>query len=239
MLRLALASLFLISSSLPVLSEVPFILIKDSTIPLYKKGQRLYVGQPIKTGKSGVVNALLSWGGVRSISVLPNTSFMFSQWGYREKGGRYVQLDVDGEKGEALVSVLTINPSSLVKACFRNRWSKIGCAVLRSKVRIADLSSGESLLAVEEGHVTAYSSEGNAASVEVRAGQYSIFDKDALFSPPQSINSPGFLLQVGRSRAVGVWQALPGWRFSDCSTTFQGPLGRSPKMVPPTQPCGF
>jgi hypothetical protein len=203
-----------------IAAENPVIRVLSSSGSPQKAGQNFGVGQLIYTGKGGTLAGDLKWGGIKYFSVLPNSSFKLSEYGLRQGGGRSTRIDITGE---VIVAVTVTNPSSRVRVCFLNFWGREGCTVLRSAVRY---QSSDGLVAVSEGNV-----ELEPGPFSATSGQYSFLGKDGSFSKPRSVDGPSAVLQVGRSKSVGVWKALPGWRFRDGSTVWQGPI-LGPMMSP-------
>jgi hypothetical protein len=199
----------------------PSISVKSAVSANKTAGAKVFAGDPIKTNKGGVVSADFIWGGVKSISILPSSSLNLAVYGNGVKGSRFTQLDV---VGEVLVEVLTVNPATEVKVCFRNRWGRLGCSRLKSSVRIAPTADGGQLVAVIEGNVLAESEGG--AFVQIVSGQYSILGKDGKFSPAASVlRNTGYTIGLGRSKTIGVFRALPGWRFCDGSMVTTSAIG--------------
>jgi hypothetical protein len=186
-------------------------------------GTKVAAGDPITTRKSGIVTGDFKWGGVKSFSVLPSSSLQLDVYGNRPKGGRFTQFSVTGE---ALIEVLTVNPFTEVRVCFRNRWGRAGCSVLKSSVRVAPLPHGEQIVAVTEGNVTVQDEAEIFSPIALLAGQYSILKEDGHFTPAQDFaNSQGYRIGVYRSKTIAVFEASPGWRFCNGETTFQAAIG--------------
>lgn len=196
-----------------IAAENPIIRVFSSVGSNQKAGQNFQIGQLIYTGKGGVVTGDLRWSGIKYFSILPNSSFKLTEYGGRQGGGRVSRVDITGE---VIVSVIVTNPNSRVRVCFINFWRKEGCTYLRSSVRY---QSSDGVVAVSEGNVKL-----EPGPFTVKGGEYSILGKDGKFSAPRSINGPGSVLRIGRSKTIGVWEALPGWRFFDGSTVWQGPI---------------
>jgi len=209
-----------------IAAENPVIRVLSSSGSPQKAGQNFGVGQLVYTGKGGVITGDLKWGGIKYFSILPNSTFVLSEHGSRQKGGRFTRIDITGE---VIIAGSVTNPNSQIKVCFINFWNREGCTVLRSAVRY---QSKDGLVAVSEGNVKLEPGAFSATS-----GQYSFLGKDGNFSKPQSVDGAGAKLQVGRSKTVGAWEALPGWRFRDGSTVWQGPiLGPMLSPLEPSSP---
>lgn len=201
----------------------PSILVKSAVSANKTAGARVSAGDPIKTGKSGVVSGDFSWGGVKSFSILPSSSLELDTFGNRVKGARFTQFNVSGE---VFVEVLTVNPATEVKVCFRNRWGRSGCSRLKSSVRIAPTSDGGQLVGVIEGNVEVQDEMEFTPMVQLGSGQYSILGKDGKFSPAMSVRaSKGYSLGLGRSKTIGVFEVAPGWRFCDGSERISAAIG--------------
>lgn len=201
----------------------PSILIKSAVSANKTAGNRVLAGDPIKTGKSGVVAGDFSWGGVKSFSILPSSALELDTFGNRAKGGRFTQLNVSGE---VFIEVLTVNPATEVKVCFKNRFGRSGCSRLKSSVRIAPVSDGGQLVGVLEGNVQVQDEMEFTPMVQLVSGQYSILGKDGKFTPAMSVRaSKGYSLGIGRSKTIGVFEVAPGWRFCDGSESLSAAIG--------------
>jgi hypothetical protein len=222
MFKLSGASGFLALLMFPTIALAePSISVKSSVSANKPVGAKVFAGDLIKTGKGGVVTADFVWGGVKSISILPSSSLNLAVYGNGKNGSRFSQFDV---VGEVLVEVLTVNPATEVKVCFRNRWGRNGCSRLQSTVRIAPTADGGQLVAVIEGNVLVESETGS--TVQLVSNQYSILGKDGKFSPAASVlGVQGYTVVLGRSKTIGVFQALPGWRFCDGSVVTTAAIG--------------
>jgi hypothetical protein len=207
----------------------PSIQIKSAVFSSKKAGQSVSVGDQIQTSKGGVVSADFVWGGIKSISILPSSLLKFDIFGNRANGGRFSQFSV---VGEALIEVKTSNPQSEVKVCLKNHWGRTACASLKSTVRTAPIQSGEQVLGVIEGDVLVKGGVG--APVRVGTNQYTLLKKDGTLSAPTSVvRMKGYSDAIGRSKAIGVFQADPGWRFCDGSTMTTAAIGTRLCVIDP------
>jgi hypothetical protein len=226
--------LALVFASSAIAAPEPAISIKSAVGANTSNGSQVFAGRRIITGKGGVVSGNFNWGGVKSFSILPSSSLELSIYGNRSGGARFTQINITGE---VLIEVLTVNPATEVKVCFRNRWDQVGCSRLKSSVRIAPMPSGEAIIGVQEGNVTVQDEEEKNAPITVQTGQYSILKENGQFTPAQTISkTKGYRYGVGRSKAIAVFEAQPGWRFCDGYIIFQGAIGTPLCLVDPASP---
>lgn len=201
----------------------PSIAIKSAIGANTKSGSKVFAGNPITTGKSGVVSGNFNWGGIKSFSILPLSSLEVRTWGNRAGGARYTEIFITGE---VLIEVQTVNPATEIKVCFRNRWNQYGCSILRSTVRIAPTPSGTAVIGVQEGDILVTDQANRYPSVRVRSGQYSILQKDGRFSPARSVFAKGeYKVSLGRSKTIAVFETEDGWRFCNGEITFHAAIG--------------
>lgn len=233
--RLGAGGLLVLALMQPAIAAPePSIAIKSAIGANTRSGAKVFAGNTITTGKAGVVTGNFAWGGVRSFSVLPSSSFQLITWGNRAGGARYTEVFITGE---VLIEVLTVNPSTEVKVCFKNRWGQHGCSKLKSSVRIAPTPSGTAVIGVSEGDVLVQDAEERMPPVRVLTGQYSILEKDGRFSPARSALSGGeSSIGLGRSKAIGVFVANDGWRFCNGDTIFQAAIGARLCLLSPLDP---
>jgi hypothetical protein len=197
-----------------IAADIPAIRVFSSSGSPQKAGQSFGVGQLIYTGKGGIVTGDLKWGGIKYFSILPNSSMKLTEYGLRQSGGHATRLDITGE---VIIAGSVVNPNSQIRVCFLNFWGNEGCTILRSAVRY---EATQGLVAVSEGKVKL-----DPGTYSLTPGQYSLLGKDGQFTAPRSISEGGAVLQqVGRSRTIGKWKALPGWRFKNGSVIWQGPI---------------
>jgi hypothetical protein len=200
--------------------------IKTSINATPGAGGRLGVGQVGRTGAGGVLNGSMPWSGVKGITVMPRSTIKLREYGFTGNGGRFSTFDC---AGECYFRVLTTNPNSRVRACFKNYFGQPGCALLRSSVRIKD-----DLIAVREGSVIAQDEMEATPPQTIRTGQYSMLLASGAFSTPMAVfGQRGYSLERKLSRTVGLFRAWPGWTFFSGDRTVQGPIGTPWQVISP------
>jgi hypothetical protein len=207
----------------------PYIQVKSATSSNKRAGDLVSVGELIQTNKGGIATGDFLWGGVKSFSLFPSSSFKLNIFGNRAKGGHFSQFDL---VGEALIEVQTTNPESEVKVCLKNRWGRTACATLKSTVRTAPTEEGAQVLGVVEGDVMVEGEKGSP--VQVRSNEYTVLEKDGSLTPATTvIRRKGYSIELGRSKAIGVFKADPGWRFCDGSTVTTAAVGTDICVIDP------
>jgi hypothetical protein len=226
---------FLLPASKVTAAPEPSIKINKAINASQLSDSSVKVGDFIQVNKGGFAYGSFAWGGINSIAIFPESYLKFRSYGNRANGARYTEVEAGGE---VLISVLTRNPNSQVKACFKNRWGYRGCSVLRSSVRIAPLESGEQIVAVTEGRVTVQDEEEKTPSQVLVSGQYSLLKSNGSFSLPLSAyKTQGYkLISYQRSKTIGVFQSDLGWRFVDGDLRILAPIGAPLRLLSPLVP---
>jgi hypothetical protein len=229
----SLAVLGLVFAERSLSAGEPMVEISSAVEANHPSGARLKVGQRLMTGRAGVVSASFRWGGVKQISIMPNSSLALKSYGFTAGNGRVSEFNTTGE---LFFTVITTNPNSQVKVCFTNFLRRRGCSVLQSSGKFTPILGGRKIaIAVREGKFILQNESETLPPIELLAGFYSIFNEDGTFSAPAPITEQGYTVDSPRSKTIARYRAKDGWRFLDGSTEVQLPIGSPVKMLSPLE----
>lgn len=183
-------------------------------------GQRVGVGQVIRTNGARVTNGRLSLGGsveatlwawgVKQINLGKASTLSIKSYALCAGGGRILELNV---KGEAYVQTRYLTQScSAVKVCM---GAGKGCVTLRSSAKVREYRPDQYVVGVVEGHGVGQDADQKSTPITIPAGKYSFMAADGSFSPPQSPQkSKGYRIMT-QTKAVQHLEALDGWLIQD------------------------
>lgn len=185
-----------------------------------RAGQRVGVGQVVRTNGARVVSGNLRFGGsveatlwawgVRNISLGKASTLSIKSYALCAGGGRILELNV---KGEAYVQTRYLTQScSAVRVCL---GLGKGCVTLRSSARVREYRPDQYVVGMVEGHGVGQDVDQKYLPIPIPAGKYSFMAANGSFSPPVSVQGSKKYRVVTRTRAVQHLEAIDGWQFDE------------------------
>lgn len=183
-------------------------------------GQRVGVGEVIRTNGARIVGGQLKLGGsvkatlwawgVREITLGKASTLSIKSYALCAGGGRILELNV---KGEAYVQTRYLTQScSAVKVCL---GVGKGCVTLRSSAKVREYRPEEYVIGMVEGHGVGQDVDQKFLPVPIPTGTYSIMAANGLFSPPKAVGKSKGYRVLTQTKAVQHLQALDGWLIKD------------------------
>jgi hypothetical protein len=202
------------SQSVPI-AELLVIKAADANV---RPGQRVGVGQTIRTNGPRVVDGRLSLGGsaeatlwawgVRRVVLSKSSTLSIRSYAICFGGGRILELNL---KGEGYIQTRPLTQAcSAVKVCL---GVGRGCVALRSSARVREFRDDEYVVGVTEGQGLGQDADGKLQPVPILAGQYSLMSADGAFSPAKTVQKSKGYRVLTRTKAVQSLQALDGYQL--------------------------
>lgn len=206
-----------------------------------KAGQRVGVGQTIRTNGPRIINGNLRFGGsveatlwawgVRNISLGKSSSLSIKSYALCAGGGRILELNI---KGGAYVQTRYLTQScSAVRVCL---GIGKGCVTLRSSAKVREYRPDEYVVGMLEGSGIGQDADQKFPPIPIPAGKYSLVAANGSFSPPKTVQKSKGYRVVTRTKAVQHLQALDGWQIQDGRSFSEAaalPVGVIPRMRSP------
>ncbi len=162
-------------------------------------------GTVISTNSNGYLEASVVPFGVNLIKLWPSSQLQLLSSGSGINGARTIVFNV---RGQARFYTRLTNPYSEVKVCL---GAGRGCAKLYSNVKIKEIENGKYVLGTNKGRAIVQDEAEKLEPAIVSTGQYSIMEKDGVFSFPKKVNLKNTHFITHQTKTVKTYDTLPGY----------------------------